>query len=127
MIYFVDTLFEGHTNTFLLFLAIPCTPIGIILFRLRYNLITSSFSHGAEIRGQVIGIQTISEGKSKRDYILDYEYEMDGVIFEYRNHIKKNDFAHTLRRGQTVNLMVNRQKPNVAFIKEIYLFPEANE
>jgi len=126
MIYLVDALFEGHTTTFLLILAILITPVGIVLFRKRYELITSSFSRGMEVRGKILEIQTISEGKSKRDYILDYDYEFEGVIYEYRNHIKKNDFARTLRRGQTINLMVNDRNPNVAFIKEVYLIPETN-
>jgi len=121
VIYFLDGLFGGETTLCLLVLAAILTPIGLVTFYWRYNLITSTFVQGIETPGRIIGIYTISTGKRRRDYIIDYEYQLNGQTYQYRNRVKKNTFAKTLKQGQSVSLLVNEKHPSVAFIKDIYL------
>lgn len=121
VIYFIDTLIEGESALFLLVFAVICTPLGLVTFYWRYNLITSTFADGAEIPGRVTQVRVILTGKRRRDYVIEYEYQMNGQTYQYRNRIKKNAFAKTLKMGQGVTLLANQNKPDVAFIKEIYL------
>lgn len=122
-IYFIDSLFEGEFSGFLLIFAVICTPLGLAAFSWRYNLIVSAFKNGVEITGHITQVQTISTGKRRRDYVIDYEYQFQGKTYQYRNRIKKNNFARTLKAGQGVTLLANEQKPQAAFIKELYLEP----
>jgi len=120
-IYFVDSLFAGHTTRFLAILAAVLTPIGLLTFYWRYNLIVSTFANGIEIQGKVVDLNTISSGNKYTDYIIDYEYTVNGQVYQSHNRVKKNAFAKKLGRGQTVNLLVHEKTPQIAFIKEIYL------
>jgi len=120
-IYFIDALFEGEYTLFLLIFALIATPIGLVTFYWRYNLITSTFINGIEVPGRVFEIHTISTGKKRKDYIIDYEYHHNGQSHQCRNRVKKNTFAKTLRQGQTVNLLMNEKNPNIAFIKDIHI------
>lgn len=121
VIYFIDALFEGKATFFLLIVAALCTPIGLATFYWRYNLITSTFVNGIEIPGLVIQIDTISTGKKRKDYVIDYEYQLNGQTYQYRNRVKKNTFAKTLKAGQMVSLLVDEKYPHVAFVKDIYI------
>ena len=121
VIYFIDALFEGEYTLFLLIFALIATPIGLVTFYWRYNLITSTFIYGIETLGRVIQVDTISTGKKRRDYIIQYEYQHNGQMYQCRNRIKKNTFAKSLRQGQTVNLLMNEKNPDIAFIKDIYI------
>jgi len=121
VIYFIDGLFEGQRSLFLLVFAIICTPIGLATFYWRYNLITSTFVDGVEVTGEVTQIDTISTGRKRKDYVIDYAYEINGQTYQFRNRVKKNTFAKTLKRGQQVLLLVNSKNPNIAFIKNIYI------
>ena len=121
VIYLINFLIEGERVIFLIITAVCCTVVGGVTFPWRYWTFTSTFQHGAEIAGVIVNIHTISTGKKRKDYILDYEYDFAGQKYQYRNRVKKNSFANNLKNGQKVMLLVNRDKPNIAFIKDIYL------
>ena len=120
-IYFIDALFTGGYAVFLLIFAAVCTPIGLGTFYWRYTLITSTFVHGTEIPGQVVEIEVIPTGKQRRDYIIHYEYRYQGELDRARNRVKTTNFAKSLRQGQSVALLLNESKPQVAFIKDLYI------
>ena len=120
-IYLINFLIEGERVIFLIFIAALCTLVGGVAFPWRYWTITSTFEHGAEIAGVIVDIHTVSTGKKRKDYILDYEYDFGGRTYQYRNRVKKNSFAHDLKNGQKVILLVNPNKPSIAFIRDIYL------
>ncbi len=120
-IYLVDALFEGHFTTSLAVLAAILTPIGLVTFYWRYNLIVSTFVNGVEVKGIVTDIQTIFGSKSNKDYLIHYEYNFNGQQYEFKNRVKKNAHARTLKKGQQVNLLLHEKTPHIAFIKEIYL------
>ena len=120
-LYFIDALFTGGYKTFLLIFAALCTPIGLVTFYWRYTLITSTFAEGSETFGKVIEIQTVSTGKRRRDAIIHYEYSYAGQFYQYHNRVKGGAFVNALRPGQRVALLVNEKKPQVAFIKDLYI------
>ena len=121
VIYFIDALFEGETTFILLIAAALCTLIGLPAFLWRHNQIISTFLEGMEIDGHITEIHTISTGKKRRDYVIDYEYQVDGQMYQSRNRVKKNAFARALKQGQKVSIAVNARNPNVAFLKDMYI------
>ena len=121
VIFVIDKLFEGEFTLFLLAFAAICTPLGLLAFFWRYRLIISTFENGAETHGQVTEIRTISTGKKSSDYIIHYEYQLNGQTYQYRNRVKKNSFVKTLRQGQQVTLLAHGKTPHIAFIKNVYL------
>ena len=121
VIYIIDALFEGTATFIIAIFAAICTPIGLVTFFWRYMLIVSTFVNGTEISGQVTEISTISTGKRKQDYIVRYEYDLNGQSYQYQNHVKKSAFAQTLEPGQRVILLAHEKTPHIAFIKDIYL------
>ena len=121
VIYGIDAVFKGNATFFLAIFASILTPIGLVTFFLRYNLIVSTFAQGIEVTGHVTTINTISTGKKTGDYIIYYQYDVNGRTHQYRNRVKKNAYAQKIRRGQRVNLITHEKRPQVAFIIEIYL------
>lgn len=121
VIYGIDALFQGRATFFLAIFAAILTPLGLLTFFWRYNLIVSTFMNGTEITGQVIEITTIRTGKNRRDTIISYMYDLNGKAYQFRNRVKKNSYAKNLRQGQQVNLLAHEKTPHIAFIKEIYL------
>lgn len=121
VIFIIDKLFEGEFTLFLLVFAAICTPLGLLAFFWRYRLIISTFENGTETRGQVTEIRTISSGKKSGDYIIHYQYQLNGQAYQYRNRVKNKAFAKTLRQGQQITLLAHTKTPHIAFIKDIYL------
>jgi hypothetical protein len=121
VIYAIDAIFEGRAVFLLAIFAAICTPIGLILFFWRYRLIISTFENGMETSGRVTEISTISTGKKRKDYIIHYEYDLNGQKYQYSNRVKKNTHARMLQQGQQVNLLLHEKTPHIAFIKDIYL------
>ena len=121
VIYAINAVFQGN-NAFPLFIfSVICTLAGIVAFFWRYRLIISTFVNGIEITGNITRVSTISTGRNRKDYIIHYEYNLNGQKYEYCNRIKKNSYAQTLRQDQPVNLLVHEKTPHIAFIKDIYL------
>jgi hypothetical protein len=119
--YLIDPLFSGKTSLFLLILALVLTPIGLVTFYWRYHLIVSTIANGAEVTGRITEIETISTGKRREDRILHYEYNVNGQAYQYKNRVKKNTHARTLKQGQQITLLAHEKTPHIAFIKDIYL------
>jgi hypothetical protein len=121
MFYFIDPLFSGKTSTFLLIFALILTPIGLLTFYWRYNLIRSTILNGVEIMGQITEVEIISTDRRREDRIIHYEYNINGQMYQYKNRVKKNAYARTLKPGQQVTLLAHEKTPHIAFIKNIYL------
>jgi hypothetical protein len=119
--YLIDPLFSGKTSVFLLIFALILTPIGLLTFYWRYNLIRSTVADGIEVTGRITEIETISTGKRREDRILHYEYNISGQVYQCKNRVKQNTYARTLKRGQQVVLLAHEKTPHIAFIKDVYL------
>jgi hypothetical protein len=116
VIYGIDAVFGGRATFFLAVFAAILTPIGLLAFFWRYRLITSTFINGTELEGKITKISLIA-----KDLLLHYEYNFKGQKYQYRNRVKKNAYASTLKPGQQVKLLAFEKTPQIAFIKEIYL------
>jgi hypothetical protein len=121
MFYVADALFTGKTTFFLLILALILTPIGLLTFYWRYNLIVSTIVNGVETTGQITEVEVISTGKRREDRIIHYEYTVNGQTYQYKNRVKKNTYARTLKPSQQVTLLAHEKTPHIAFVKDIYL------
>ncbi len=66
-------------------------------------------------------MKAIYTGKNRKDHIIHYKYNLNGKNYQYRNRVKKNFHAQTLRQGRQVYLLAHEKTPHIAFIKEIYL------
>jgi hypothetical protein len=119
--YLIDPLFSGKTSLFLLILALILTPIGLTTFYWRYRTIVSTFANGLEIQGEVTEVEVISTGRRREDRVIHYEYHVNGQMYQYKNRVKKNAYARTLKPGQRVALLAHEKTPHIAFIKDIYL------
>lgn len=108
--YFIDTAFEGKATSFLLVLALVLTPIGLLAFHWRYHLIVSTIVNGMETTGHITEIEIIASGKQREDRILHYEYNVNGQTCQYRNRVKKNTYARSLKAGQPVTLPAHEKK-----------------
>ena len=116
VIYSIDAVFGGRATFFLAIFAAILTPIGLLNFFWRYRLITTTLINGNEIEGKITKISLIA-----KDLLLYYEYNFKGQKYQYRNRVKKNAYAKSLKQGQQVNLLAYEKTPQVAFIKNIYL------
>jgi hypothetical protein len=116
VIYGIDAVFGGRATLFLAIFAAILTPIGLLAFFWRYRLITSTLINGTELEGRITKISGIA-----KDLLIYYEYNFKGQKYQYRNRVKKNTYAKTLKQGQQVNLLASEKTPQIAFIKEIYL------
>lgn len=116
VIYGIDAVFGGRATFFLAVFAATLTPIGLLAFFWRYRLITSALINGTELEGKITKISLIA-----KDLLLYYDYNFNGQKYQYRNRVKQNTYAKTLKQGQQVTLMAHTKTPRIAFIKEIYL------
>ena len=116
VIYSIDAVFGGRATFFLAIFAAILTPIGLLTFFWRYRLITTTLINGNEIEGKITKISLIA-----KDLLLYYEYNFKGQKYQYRNRVKQNTYAKTLKQGQQVTLMAHTKTPRIAFIKNIYL------
>ena len=116
VIFAVDAAFAGGFTWLLAIFAAVLTPLGALAFFWRYRTIVAAFMNGIETPGRVIAVNSFG-----RDYIIHYEYNINGLDYEYRNRVKQNLYAKTLGANRQVTLLAHEQTPHIAFIKEIYL------
>ena len=97
-------------------LAIIVTVIGVPVLVRRYRTISSVFEDGTEAKGIVTGL-SFFRGRGR----VQYSYTFQGEKQTSDNAINKNGRTRKLRVGQTVTVLVDRNNPKRAFIREIYL------
>jgi|SRR5687767_11787428 len=97
-------------------LAIVATVIGIPVLVQRYRIISSVFAEGAQTEGTVTGL-SFFRGRGR----AEYSYTFQGEKHVSSNAINKNSRTRKLRVGEAVTVLVDRNNPKRAFIREIYL------
>lgn len=97
-------------------IAIASSVIGIPFLIWRYWTISSVFDDGMEVQGIILGVGFF-RGRGR----VDYTYTFQGQKYQSSNSINRSKYTRNLRDGQTATLLVNRENPKQAFIKEIYL------
>jgi len=99
-----------------LLLAIGVTVIGVPFLFQRYRTISSVFKDGMESKGVVTSIGFF-RGRGR----VVYSYTFQGEKQSSGNAINKNSRTRNLKVGQAVTVLVDRNDPKRAFIREIYL------
>ena len=99
-----------------LFLAIGAIVLGVPYLVQRYRNISSVFADGIEAQGTVTNI-FFFRGRGR----AEYSYIVQGKKQTSSNAVNKNSRTRSLKVGQTVTVVVDRNDPKLAFIKEIYL------
>ena len=97
-------------------LAIGAALVGVPVLVQRYGTISSVFENGTEAKGVVTGL-SFFRGRGR----VQYSYTFQGEKQTSDNAINKNGRTRKLRVGQTVTVLVDRNNPKQAFIREIYL------
>lgn len=97
-------------------LAMIVTVIGVPVLVRRYQTISSVFEDGTEAKGIVTGLNFF-RGRGR----VQYSYTFQGEKQTSDNAINKNGRTRKLRVGQNVTVLVDRNNPKQAFIRDIYL------
>jgi len=109
--------FSGNESLQLfLLLTIGVTVIGVPVLIQRYRMIASVFADGMEKPGVVTRI-----GFFRGRGSVEYTYNFEGEKQTSSNAVNKNRRTRNLRVGQSVKVVVDRNNPKRAFIREIYL------
>jgi hypothetical protein len=110
--------FFSRNDAFQLFLllAMGVSIIGVPVLVQRYRVISSVFENGLEAKGVLTGL-SFFRGRGR----VQYSYTFQGEKQTSDNAINKNGRTRKLRVGQTVTVLVDRNNPKRAFIREIYL------
>ena len=99
-----------------LLLAVGAIILGIPYLVQRYRTISSVFADGIEAQGTVTKM-FFFRGRGR----IEYSYTVQGKKQTSSNAINKNSRTRGLKVGETVTVVVDRNDPKLAFIKEIYL------
>jgi len=98
------------------FLSVAVTVVGIPLLIQRYRMISSVFADGIETQGVVTSIGFF-RGRGR----VEYSYTVQGEKQTSGNAINRNSRTKNLKVGQKVKVLVDRNNPKRAFVREIYL------
>ncbi len=90
--------------------------VGIPLLFWRYRLISAVFDDGIETQGTITGVRFF-RGRGR----VDYAYSFQGQKFVSGNSVNRTKSTSALRDGQQVTILMDRNDPQRAFVKEIYL------
>ena len=105
----------GDPYVFLL-MAICSTLIFVPVLIARIVTIKNHFKNGVEVDGTITSIFFYRDRGR-----IEYEYELDNKPYNSGNAIHKSKFAKSLKEGQKVRLVVKKDKPNKALIREMYI------
>ena len=89
--------------------------VGIPVITWRLRLIVSAFEYGWEVEGDILDISFFRD-RGRVSYI----YTVQGVRYQSGNAIMRNRVTRALQPGQKVVIVVNRDNPKNAFIRDIY-------
>lgn len=112
--YFFAT--ENTAAQLFLLLTIGATVIGVPTLIQRYRAISAVFQDGVSAKGIVSSIGFF-RGRGR----IEYVYTFQGQKLTSGNAINRNGRTRNLRIGQEVTVVVDRNNPKRAFVKEIYL------
>jgi hypothetical protein len=89
---------------------------GIALIVWRIRRITSAFEFGWEVEGDIASVAFFRDRGS-----VTYIYTVQGERYKASNAVMRHRVTRGLQQGQKVIIMVNKDNPKIAFIRDIYL------
>lgn len=108
-------LFGEGIDTLWLYVTIGVCLAGPLLSLWRYSLIAGVLGEGIEVDGHVTRI-SFFRGRGRVYYL----YSFQGERYEGSNAIQQNRYTRKLEIGLPVKVVVDREKPKKAFIKQLY-------
>ena len=99
-----------------LLLAIGSLVLGIPYLVQRYRTISSVFADGIATQATITNL-FFFRGRGR----VEYSYTIQGNKQTSSNAINKNGRTRSLKVGQIVNVIVDRNDPKLAFIRELYI------
>ena len=97
-------------------LSVGATVLGIPCLFWRFYIISSVFEDGLEVQGMIMGVGFF-RGRGR----VDYTYMHQGQKYISGNAINRSKYTKGLQGGQQVTILVDRNSPKRAFVKDIYL------
>ncbi len=107
---------DPEASAWFLKIAPPVTVVAFIILLWRIRLIRSVFTYGEEVPGVIHAIGFF-RGRGRVEYIYTYGEEK----YRSSNAIHQTKRAKALQLGQNVTVVLDREHPKRAFIKELYL------
>jgi Protein of unknown function (DUF3592) len=110
---------EGSQDApFFLIIALLSTAIFVPLLVWRVYSISSKFAGGVEVPGRITNIQF-----SRDRGTVEYTYEYQGRRYAAANNLRRNSGSRRLIGRKDITVVVDRDNPTRAFIKELYVLP----
>ncbi len=88
--------------------------LAVIVWRI--NLIETIFEDGWETQATITQV-TFNKDRGR----VDYKYTYDGIDYESGNAVMKTPWTTALRFGEMVTVLVDRNRPNRAYLRNLYL------
>ncbi len=98
------------------YLAIALTFASLLLVARRCWLISQIFANGVQTPGEV---KHILFYRDRGRVMVTFNWE--GKEIEKNITIPKNEYTETLSEGQAITVMVDRDQPQRAFVRDLYL------
>ena len=112
----VTRFFDPEASAWFLKIAPTVTVVAFLILLWRIRLIRSVFAYGEEVPGVIYAIGFF-RGRGRVEYLYSY----GEVKYRSSNAIHQTKRAKMLQPGQHVTVVVDRDHPKRAFIKELYL------
>jgi hypothetical protein len=115
-LYGLGVVLEMSVFTDLPLLALIFTVAAVLALWWRYRTISTIFSDGLEVPGVISGVSFFRD-RGRVEYIYTYL----GQKCRSGNAIHKTGRTTALKQGQDVTLVIDRNNPSRAFIRDLYL------
>lgn len=109
-------LFNAEAAPFFLAVAPITTAAALVLLFWRVQFIRSVFEYGIEVPG-VIVVAEFFRGRGR----LEYVYTFQSQKYQSGNAVQAVKLVRSKEPGQGVVIMVDRNRPKRAFLRDIYL------
>lgn len=114
-VFIIMTILESTDFSRLVWIGAAITAVGIPLLLWRFQLIRSVFSEGLETPGEISSVSFFRD-RGRVSYIYTYQ----GEKFISSNAVMKTKRTRALQVGDPVTVMVGRDNPKKAFIRQLY-------
>lgn len=114
--YFFFPLIDGKSlPASFLYIMVGISLLGITLLVWRTRLIMSTFADGISVDGNIIQVSFFRD-RGRVTYI----YEFQGERYQSSNAVMKTKRSKALAQGQATKIIVSRDNPKLAFIRDLY-------
>jgi len=123
---------DPSTMTVLPYITVPITLLGIMVFAIRYNTVTSTLRDGIVVKGKVESMdryeRTVDNSSSsplrkpkRYSYFVNISYTVNGETYKKRFRLPNSGFVYDIRDQQEIELMLKETSPRAVLIKNVYI------